>query len=169
MLVAHLEESIDKERLRAARLLLVSVLGGLAAIVWLWRLSDWGLDKIDASVGRDEVYATTTFLLVRGVAYSGVVGAFLFGIFRLARSALDQATRFDKRLIALHFIRFATGAEQRITKEILPQVVAVLEAWSATVDSAYTSHDDGKRSSTGSYRIKIGKEGIEVDSTGKAA
>jgi hypothetical protein len=167
-LLNHLTRSIANERLRAVRLILVAMVGSLAAVVWLWHLSDGGLKVITDSSTNESRYTVTAYLLIKGVTYSGLIGGLLFGVFRLARAAMDQATRFDKRLIALHFIRFATGAD-RIDGKMLPLVVQVLTAWSATVDSAYTQHESHKNKPVSSLRVKVGDHEVEIKDEGDKA
>ncbi len=161
LVVQHLRQSIRVHQLRSTRLLIVFTLASSAALVWLWFLSKAGLDEIKRAPDRNHIYAVTVYLLVRGIAYGGIIAGVVFGIYRLARSALDQATRFDKRLIALHFIRFAIGGKVP-DKEILPLALHALQTWSSTVDSAYTDHSDSGKPRFDTLRLNGSDKEVEI-------
>lgn len=130
----------------------------------MYYLAHAGLEQIHTAASKDsELTATTVYLLVRGTAYSAVVGGLLFALINLARSALDQATRFDKRLVAAHFIDYAVHADGVDAKK-MEVALRILEAWGASVESAYTpSKVAAKRPEA--LKIAASKDGASFEHT----
>lgn len=91
------------------------------------------------------------FELLRGAAYAAAATSILFGILTLGRACLDQATRFQKRLVAAHFLNFVLHTysdELKAGTMKLPEVVDFLKAWSENIDSAFTNVKFGSRKQT---------------------
>jgi hypothetical protein len=67
----------------------------------------------------------------------------------LARAALDQSTRYEKRFVAGHFLVYVLDMFEREIKEERIQVtemMSVFKAWNDSVDSAYTNVKFGSKS-----------------------
>jgi hypothetical protein len=101
----------------------------------------------DRSAAQQTVYAPTDtivtartfYLLVRGTGLAAIIGGIIFFVGGLARSALDQATRHEKRLIAAKVMDVVTvGADNQLDEERLHLAHEVLTVWGNTVESAYT-------------------------------
>jgi len=159
----QLDQSIKRERRVAALFGLVALVG---SAVGLWVLYHSALSGVKTirSVGAtddesDALIAVTIYLVVRGTAFAGVVAGLLYAAVSLARSALDQATRFDKRLVAARFIDYAVHAET-VDVAKMNLAMSVLEAWSKSVDSAYTLRGSTKRSDE--FSASAGKDGVSL-------
>lgn len=140
LIIDQLGRSIRRERTTAALIGAVGVVLFAGVFVALRGSTADGVGTIHAaalSQNGSEVVATTIFVLVRGAAFAALLATAVYWVFGLARSALDQATRFDKRLIAAHFIDYSVHAEQ-IDAEKMEVALRVLYAWGASVESAYT-------------------------------
>lgn len=144
-ILKELEGSIGWLRWAAGAVFAVGIAATVVAVVELPNLTSSAADRIAASD-----YSTTmmVFELLRGSAFAAAVTTILFGILALGRACLDQATRFQKRQVAAHFLNFVfrTYHDEIKTGLIkLDDVVGFLEAWSKTVDSAFTGVKFGSR------------------------
>ena len=122
-----------------------------------------GLTKIHQTAGTPnnaELIATTVYLLIKGTAFAAIMSGIVFAVISLARSALDQATRFEKRLIAARFIDYAVNAEH-VDSDKMKVALGVLSAWGASVESAYTPTRVAARRPE-SLEMSIGKDGGTV-------
>lgn len=163
-IIEHLKSSISRERKIARSFGCLAILASLGGLALLYFLSKWGLETIQETAetqNSQALTATTIYLLVRGSAYAGVVAGLLYAIVSLARAALDQATRFDKRLIAALFIDFAVHA-QHVDVEKMRLAMSVLEAWGASVESAYTPAKVAAKRAE-SLKASVGKDGGTVE------
>jgi hypothetical protein len=119
----------------------VGVVGvaGLAIAVGVgWQSTSSGLDNLKSSHYSNQVLV---FELIRTAAGAALLGAFVWGTLNLARAALDQSTRYEKRFIAGHFLVYVLRKFEAEIKDgsiKLPDVMSVFKAWSDSVDSAFT-------------------------------
>jgi hypothetical protein len=171
---AHFEEVVRllsrDSRLHRQRAWVIGAIGlvGLViAAVLGWIATGNGLDTLkNASGYRREVLL---FELVRTAAAAALLGAFVWGTLNLARAALDQSTRYEKRLVPGHFLAYVLRkfeAEIKAGTILLPDVMAVFKAWSDSVDSAFTHVKYGSRKNQ-DVAISATKNGIGV-ATGDA-
>ncbi|MCJ1708549.1 hypothetical protein [Microbacterium sp. VKM Ac-2923] len=87
------------------------------------------------------------FVILRATAFAGALVALFWGMLNLARAALDQATRYQKRLMAAHFMHYVFDEySERIGQDgfTLQEVINAIDAWSSNVESAYTKVRFGK-------------------------
>lgn len=148
-LAAKLEAEARKLKFVA---LLIGLVGcavlGFAAWFGVWSTSK-GLAALDAS---DYHPTVLIFELVRTTAAAALLGAFLWGLLNLGRAALDQATRYEKRLVAGRFLVyvFHTFRDQMENESLsLKDVMEVFKAWSDNVESAFTHVKFGSRNNQG--------------------
>lgn len=163
-ILAQLDDSIARERLLALAASMIAVLFGWWAMWFLPITTSRGLEHIHRaaeSVHPGELAATTIYVIIRGSALAAIIAGLLFALIKLARSALDQATRFDKRLIAAHFINFAVHTKAVDAKK-MEIALRVLEAWGASVDSAYTPNKVAAARPE-KMRFSLGRRGASVD------
>lgn len=102
------------------------------------------------------------FELARITAGAALLGAFAWGVLNLSRAALDQATRYEKRLIAGHFLVYVLRKFEKQIKNgdiDLRDVMSVFKAWSDSVDSAFTHVKFGSKSNQ-ALAATIGKDGV---------
>jgi hypothetical protein len=163
----RLAHSIRRERVLALIAVTAALGAGVTSLLLLYNLAHSGLTTIHkaaASKHPSELPAVTIYLLVRGTAYAALVSGMVFAIINLARSALDQATRFDKRLIAAHFIDFAVHSPDVDTAK-METALRVLEAWGASVESAYTPPRVAKRRAPEALAVGMDKSGVHLNYT----
>lgn len=126
-------------RLRWLALLIFSAGTGLVIYSFHWfpETTDKVADTLIKNAGNIPL---VIFELVRGTAFAAVLAAIIFGILSLGRAALDQATRYEKRLMAAHFMHFVLSKYAAQIKEAteLDEVVNFIDAWSKNVESAFT-------------------------------
>ena len=141
----ELRRSIGWLRKAAAVVFLVGTIGTTAAVVELPALSAAASKRIAVA---DDPLNVMIYELLRGAAFAGAVTSILFGVLSLGRACLDQATRFQKRLIAAHFLNFVLHSydDQLKTGQMgLIDVVTFLKSWSDNVESAFTNVKFGSR------------------------
>ena len=145
----ELTRAIKRNRLVA---LVVAVIGtvGIAAGIYLGgKATAVGADKIEASHYSVVMLA---FELVRTAAAAALIGAFVWGMLNLARAALDQATRFEKRYVAGHFLVYVLHMFEHEIKNgdiKIADTMSVFKAWNDSVDSAYTHVKFGAKNNQG--------------------
>lgn len=163
--IEELRHSITWLRWAAGAVLAVgSVATGFAAFQ-LPSLTDTAAARIAAT---DNSTTMMVFELLRGAAFAAAVTSILFGIWTLGRACLDQATRFQKRLIAAHFLNYVLhtySEEIKAGSMSLGDVVDFLKSWSDNVESAFTHVKFGSRRQSTS--VVIGPANAQT-STGKA-
>jgi len=121
--------------------MLVFGLGGVAAVaafVWLAHLTSETAIVLQNNSG-DLVLAV--FEISRSAALAATIAAIVVGTLNLGRAALDQATRYEKRLMAAQFMHYAFREfRTEIADETIQfsEIVASIDAWSRMVESAYT-------------------------------
>lgn len=125
-----------------------------------------GAEKIESS---DEPWAMLIYELVRTAAGAALLAGVVWGVWGLTRAALDQATRFQKRYVAGHFLLYVLSEYEDEIKNgsiKIDEPMAVFKAWNDSVDSAYTNVRFGSRRSQ-DFSIAVSKDGVAV-ATGKA-
>lgn len=148
--------------------MLVGLVG--TVIVVVAAISGWYSTRHGAEVLQQSDYSNQmlVFELTRIAAGAALLGAFAWGTLNLARAALDQSTRYEKRLIAGHFLVFVL---QKFEKQIrsgeigLQDVMNVFTAWSNSVDSAFTQVKFGSKSNQG-LAATVGKDGVSFATGG---
>lgn len=106
--------------------------------------------------------------LVRIAAGAALLGAAAWGFLNLSRAALDQSTRYEKRLIAGHFLVYVVRKFETQIKAgdiELKDVMGVFTAWSDSVDSAFTNVKFGSKSNQG-LALRIDKNGVSAATAG---
>jgi len=143
--VTFLEKAAARSRRIAYGAFAAGLIGLLVAVELGRRATSDGAAVLEQS-GYSAVAAV--YELVRTAAVAALFGAAIWGILNLARAALDQATRYEKRMVAGHFLvfmlkRFDTKIKDDDVK--LDQVMNVFKLWSDNVESAYTSVKFGSK------------------------
>ncbi|MFI5428548.1 hypothetical protein [Aeromicrobium sp. UC242_57] len=149
--------------------LLTFLAAGLALLISLWTLYQVSSHATEIVIEHDKSITVFLFELLRTTAFAGVVTAGVWGLFNLGRAQLDQATRYEKRLIAAHFLNYTLatyGQEIRDEKMQLSDVMSFLKSWSENVESAFTNLKFGSRK-TQDFSISVGPGGTSV-TTGAA-
>lgn len=137
-LTQTLEHSIRWLRWVALVVFVIGFLGGGAAVIYLPTVTNSAAVLIKDNPGNALL---AIFEMVRTTAYAGLVGTFLFGVLTLGRACLDQATRYQKRLMAALFMQYTLdqyGRQIRKSDINLNDVVKFMDAWSKNVESAFT-------------------------------
>lgn len=145
-----------------------SVLFGVAAAYWLWLITQSAIGVI---IDHGDNVLLIVFELVRSAAYAGFVTAIVFALVRLGTACLDQATRYEKRLMAARFMDYLFTqyeAPLRMSTVTLKDVVAILDQWSNTVESAFTRAKIAPSSPGAAMSFSLGQEGMSY-STGDAS
>lgn len=117
---------------------------GIAGFVHLPALTDHSIVELKENEGN---IVLGVFVILRATAFAGALVALFWGLLNLARAALDQATRYQKRLMAAHFMHYVFDEySERIGEEgfTLKEVITAIDAWSSNVESAYTKVRFGK-------------------------
>ena len=105
------------------------------------------------------------FELVRSGSFAALVGGFVWVLFALGRQSLDQSVRYEKRLMAAHFMNFVVArydSQLRESKIKIGDVSSFLTAWSATVESAFTKGRIPPEQSREPFGFKFGPDGVEM-------
>jgi hypothetical protein len=167
---AKLIETLQKaiRWLRAAAALVFGIGAGLGA--WAFVHLREGAEAASGMIASDgDNVLLAVFLMFRTAAYAGLTGAVLFGVLTLGRACLDQATRYQKRLMAALFMHYALDqyADEIRKSEIkLNDIVAFIDAWSKNVESAFTKVRFGAKeapvafefdSKTGHFKVRSGE------------
>lgn len=136
----------------------------IAVFCVLVHMTDAGIDDLQAEMARVDTGRLALLIFsmsVRATALAGFTGAVIYGVFNLGRAALDQATRFEKRLLASRLMhamlaRHDTNSQNRqpLTME---EVIQILTVWGESVESAYTHVRFGKRSNP--VNLSVGADG----------
>jgi hypothetical protein len=100
-------------------------------------------------------------LIVRGTGLAAIVGGVVYFLLNLARSSIDQATRYEKRLVASHLIDYALH-EPEVDPLKLEAAHKIVEVWGSTVESAYTPPRVAKR--VGRTNFSVSRDGASMDS-----
>lgn len=158
----ELRRSISWLRKAAVLIFLVGTIGTTAAVVELPALSAAASRRIAAA---DDPVNVMIYELLRGAAFAAAVTSILFGVLSLGRACLDQATRFQKRLIAAHFLNYVLHSYDDQLKAGpmgLTDVVTFLKSWSDNVESAFTNVKFGSR--TQRTQLKAGAASADTSS-----
>lgn len=146
----------------------VAVVAAVAGVVFLASQASAGVRRIQGAAGSGvsdtSITALTAYLIVRGTGLAAIIGGNIYFLLGLARSSLDQATRYEKRLIASHLIDYALhDPEVEVGK--LDAAHKIIEVWGSTVESAYTPPRVAKR--VGGMEVAISRDGgsMKSDST----
>jgi hypothetical protein len=162
-----LERGVARNRRVALVVGMLGVAGLSAGVYFGARATASGADQV-----ADSRYNVNmlVFELVRTAGAAALIAAFAWGMLNLARAALDQATRFEKRFVAGHFLVYVLDKFEQEIKDNTIQVadtMSVFKAWNYSVDSAYTNVKFGSKRSQ-DFSIAVGPKGASV-ATGKAA
>jgi hypothetical protein len=160
-----LESAIRWLRWAAIAVFIVAGISSIIAVSILPSLTHAAGDEILKSKNSANMML---FQLLRGAAFAAAVTSILFGLFTLGRACLDQATRFQKRLIAAHFLNYVLEANQKAIESgemSLNDVMKFLKAWSANVESAFTHVKFGSRRSQNTKVSGPGGMSAETGST----
>ena len=153
----------QRERNRAilfGGLATIAAVGGIALLLWQAHLGFDSLSESASMVPKSErpsdtaIVAEASYLIIRGSGFAAIVGGVIYFGFNLARSALDQATRFEKRFIASQVIDYALHSD--VKPERLSAAHTIIEAWGGTVESAYTAPRVAKQVSR--FKYTVGKD-----------
>jgi hypothetical protein len=163
--ISELIEARKNQHKLAVAFGLVSIVAALGGI---WFLADQAAEAFariqdEAAAGASDtvITAETVFLIVRGTGLAAVVGGLVYFLFNLTRSAVDQATRYEKRLIASYLIEYALHAEG-VDAHKLDAAYKIVEVWGSTVESAYTPPRVAKR--VGGFKYSFGKDNASMES-----
>lgn len=168
-------ELFNAKKRERNRAVLFGSTAGVSAIGGIWFLTQKASEafsQIDASaranppVSDTAIIAETTYLIVRGTGLSAIVGGIIYFMFNLARSALDQSTRYEKRWIASHLIDYALHSPD-VSPKRLESAHKIIEVWGSTIESAYTPPRVAKQ--VGSMKLSAGKDGGSMETTDPAA
>lgn len=144
----HQFETVTKELDRAVRKarwaawVTFASAGTFAGVSVFKTLPDLNSAAIKAIQDNQDSLYVFIYELARTTAGAAVVTAILWGLFNLAKASLDQATRYEKRLIAAQFLHYTletSKPEVKSGKIHLGDIMQFLKAWSENVESAYTS------------------------------
>lgn len=144
--IEALEHAIKRNWRVAIAVFIAAILMAIATFIFLPHLTNDSARTIEEN--KDNI-PLAIFILLRATAFAGVLVAMLYGLLNLARAALDQATRYQKRLMAAHFMHYVfDGYPARIGQPgfTIREVVEAIDAWSRNVESAYTKVRFGKPS-----------------------
>jgi len=165
-LTTLLAQRADHHRKSAYTIGLLGV-AGLAVAAFL----GWKATQSGAAYLKESDYSTValTFELVRSAAAAALLAAGVWGVLNLARASLDQATRYEKRLIAGKFLNYVLDRFETEVKNDgkipLPQVMNVFKEWSDTVDTAFTNVKFGSKKNQ-SISMSAGSKGIAAGTGG---
>ncbi|MFB2557031.1 hypothetical protein [Herbiconiux liangxiaofengii] len=165
LLIGDLDQAIATNRRLAKWLLIAGAVASIVVLVALALLTQEAV-KVLSSPEAEGNYMLGAYEILRGAAYAGLAGSILFGLFTLGRAALDQATRYEKRKMAAHFMQSVT---RRFDKQIgdgtikFEEIVAIIDAWSSIVESAFTKVKFGSREPQ-PWAVDVTKEGASFRS-----
>jgi len=163
MVIEELEGAIAKsQRVAVAAFGAGVVATGLAMVFLYWQAELVGHQIVD----NEGVPAFAIYAIVRGAALTVIVSAILYGIWSLGRASLDQATRYQKRLMAAHFMNHILVDFQPLIangKIKLTEVIGAIDAWSRNVESAYTHVKFGRKPQD--LRISLNRDGASFSET----
>lgn len=133
---------LETGRTRNKRVAIASfVLGFFGVVLAVYLAKNATHDGVQVLKDGKYSYAVVAYELVRTAAVAALLAAAIWGTLNIARAALDQSTRYEKRLIAGHFLVFMM---KRFDSKIpdgsiqIDQVLSVFNTWSANVETAYT-------------------------------
>ena len=142
---------------------------GAAALILVfafWKLPLLTKEGVDQIAAYPSVPAVAVYELFRSTGFAAVVTTVLWGLLTLGRACLDQATRFQKRLIAAHFLNYslhAYAAQIGDGRMKLDEVMTFLKSWSENVESAFTNVKFGSRKQQDMV-IAVTRDGATVSS-----
>lgn len=138
----------------------VAALAAVTGVLFLASQAASGVERIEgaaeAGVSDTSISAVTAYLIVRGTGLAAIVGGITYFLLGLARSSLDQATRYEKRLIASHLIDYALH-DREVEAGKLEAAHKIIEVWGSTVESAYTPPRVAKR--VGGMEVAVSRDG----------
>lgn len=144
LVIDGLKGAIVSNRWIAAGIFVAAAGVGVTATILLPQLTHQSVEELERNSGDLMI---GVFVLLRATAFAGVVVAVFWGLLNLARAALDQATRYQKRLMAAHFMHYVFDEyRDQIGTEgfTLREIVNAIDAWSSNVESAFTKVKLGK-------------------------
>ncbi len=162
-LLNSLSSAMRWNRWIAVAMLTIGIIGAVPLLLFLHDITAQSVDTLTDPSNRNN-YMLGVFELLRGAAYAGLAGSILFGIFTLGRAALDQATRYEKRKMAAHFMHYVIVRydEQIQSGDIkLKEVIKIIEAWSSIVESAYTRVRIGSKQPE-KWAASVNKDGVSM-------
>ncbi|MFT4086444.1 MAG: hypothetical protein QM658_04710 [Gordonia sp. (in: high G+C Gram-positive bacteria)] len=150
--------------LRWASLGIFAVGAGMISFA-IWKLPQMANEGVSKIVENPDNSMVAVFELVRGAAYAAVVVSLVFGILSLGRAALDQATRYQKRLMAarfMHYVLVEFQTEVRRGDIKLADIVRFIDAWSRNVESAFTNVKFGTGKGKSIRAAYSQRDGVDV-------
>jgi hypothetical protein len=171
--ISGLEHARNVQRVLAIVFGLLAIVFALKGVAFLADQATKGVDTIrrtavasaEDEISDTAVTATTAYLIVRGTGLAAVVGGAIYFLLNLARSSIDQSTRYEKRLIASHLINYALH-EEGIDAAKLQAAHEIVAVWGSTVESAYTPPRVAKQ--VGKLELGVGKDGASYKSESNA-
>ena len=159
--IDRLSSAIWVQRSVAGLLFALSLVALIVALVHLPNVTANGATAIK---DNPQIYTLAIYELIRVAGYAAFATAAVWGLFNLGRAALDQATRYEKRLVAAHFLHYTLETysnEIRSGKIKITEVMTFLKSWSENVESAYTHVKFGAKGSE-DFAIAATKDGVYV-------
>ena len=158
------EELRAQSRLSTALSAITMVLGSIgvifAAMIGKWATEDGGEFVAKSNFN----WVAAMYELVRTAAVAALVAAAIWGLLNMSRAAIDQATRYRKRLTAGSFLVYMLSnynTELRTGALKIENVMAVFNTWSSSVESAYTSVRFGSKNNQ-RLALEVGQQGASV-------
>lgn len=136
--ITSLDTAIRQHVNQARMLFVLAGLFAVAGVALMTVLFVRDIHAIDEAIHPELVMI---FITLKSAAIAGLITAVVYGTLALARAALDQVTRFQKRLSSarfLHYVMDANDEQLRRSKVDLDTVMKFMESWTANVESAYT-------------------------------
>lgn len=163
----HLTASIKRNRRVALAAGIVGVVAVVAASIAGYKATTAGAEAL-----KDSNYDVSmlAFELVRTAGAAALLAAFVWGLLNLARAALDQSTRYEKRFVAGHFLVYVLDMFETEIKHgniEVTDMMLVFKSWNDSVDSAYTNVKFGSKHTQG-FSISTTKDGSTVSAGGPA-
>ncbi|MGN7186150.1 hypothetical protein [Microbacterium enclense] len=141
-------------------LLTLAVVGSVVAVCLI--TSNTG-NALAAIIAYPDSVTVFVFELLRSGSFAALAAGFVWVLFGLGRQALDQSVRYEKRLMAAHFMNFVVARydeQVRESKITISDVSSFLDSWSATVESAFTKGRIPPKSTGESLAFSVGAEGV---------
>lgn len=158
--IGELEEAKDKQRTLSWVFGAIAVVAVIVGVSFLAFQAAAGIEHIEsaANAGKSDtaIGAETLYLIIRGTGTAAIVGGIIYFLLGLARSSIDQATRYEKRLIASHLIDYALH-DPAVDASKLDAAYKIVEVWGSTVESAYTPPRVAKR--IGGMELALSRDG----------
>lgn len=161
----NIEQELRGQSTLSTALSAVTMIFGVIGVIFAAYIGKDATEKGAAFV-RDSGFdwVAAVYELVRTAAVAALIGAAIWGLLNMSRAAIDQATRYRKRLTAGSFLVFMLS---NYNKEIrsgalkVESVMAVFTTWSNSVESAYTNVRFGSKNNQ-RLALEMGSRGASV-------